>query len=144
MGSSRCSESSAERTAQPDGVAFIIRWDRLKLPSIPVKEQLGSVRNQVAAIVPYGVAGAATAQIQVNYRGSDVAAGTVPVALSSPGIFTINSGTGQAAASNLIVNTVNQFVDRHREQEECNRILLDAIAGCKVAPRYPAAMLEVD
>ena len=56
--------------------------------------------NQVSAIVPYEVTGAATAQIQVNYRGNNVAAGTVPVAPSIPGIFTVNSGTGQAAALN--------------------------------------------
>jgi len=56
--------------------------------------------NQVSAIVPYEVAGAASAQIQMNYRGSNVAAGTVPVAASNPGIFTFNSGIGQAAANN--------------------------------------------
>jgi uncharacterized protein (TIGR03437 family) len=56
--------------------------------------------NQVAVIVPYEVDGAATAQILVNYRGYNVAAGTVTVAASAPSIFTMSSGTGQAAAIN--------------------------------------------
>lgn len=56
--------------------------------------------GQVSATVPYETAGAATAQILVNYQGNNVAAGTVTVAPSAPGIFTVNSGTGQAAALN--------------------------------------------
>jgi uncharacterized protein (TIGR03437 family) len=56
--------------------------------------------GQVAAVVPYEIAGAATAQILVNYQGKYVAAGTVTVTPSAPGIFTVNSGTGQAAALN--------------------------------------------
>jgi uncharacterized protein (TIGR03437 family) len=56
--------------------------------------------GQVSAIVPYEVAGAATAQILVNYQGNNVAGGIVTVAPSAPGIFTVNSGTGQAAALN--------------------------------------------
>jgi uncharacterized protein (TIGR03437 family) len=56
--------------------------------------------GQVAAIVPYEIAGVATAQILVNYQGKYVAAGTAAVAPSAPGIFTVNSGIGQAAALN--------------------------------------------
>ena len=56
--------------------------------------------NQVSVVVPYEVAGAATAQVLVNYQGNNVAAGSVPVVPSAPGIFTMNAGTGQAAALN--------------------------------------------
>jgi uncharacterized protein (TIGR03437 family) len=57
--------------------------------------------NQVSAIVPYEITGSATAEILVNYQGQNVAAvGAVTVAPSAPGIFTVNSGTGQAAALN--------------------------------------------
>ena len=56
--------------------------------------------GQVSVIVPYEIAGAATAQVLVNYQGKYVAAGTVTVAPSAPGIFTVKSGTGQAAALN--------------------------------------------
>ena len=55
----------------------------------------------VAAIVPYEVAGLTAADVAVTYQGrtSDY---YVPVAATSPGIFTLNqSGSGQAAAINL-------------------------------------------
>jgi uncharacterized protein (TIGR03437 family) len=68
--------------------------------------------GQVAAIVPYEIAGAATAQVLVNYQGKYVAAGTVTVAPSAPGIFTVGSGIGQAAALNQdgSVNSVSNPV----------------------------------
>jgi len=56
--------------------------------------------NQVAAVVPYGTADSSTARILVNYRGDNVAASTVTIAPSAPGIFTTGPGTGQAAALN--------------------------------------------
>jgi uncharacterized protein (TIGR03437 family) len=56
--------------------------------------------GQIAAIVPYDVASAAAAQILVNYHGRNVATGAVTVAPSAPGIFTVGSGIGQAAALN--------------------------------------------
>ncbi len=63
--------------------------------------------TQVAAIVPYAVTGM-SAQVTVAYQGETSAAFTVQVALSAPGIFTLNeTGAGQAAAINLdgTVNT---------------------------------------
>ncbi len=42
----------------------------------------------VSVIVPYEIAGAATAQILVNYQGNNVVGGIVTVAPSAPGIFT--------------------------------------------------------
>ena len=63
--------------------------------------------NQVAAIVPYATAGT-TAQVTIAYQGQSSDGFTVPVAASSPGIFTFNqSGAGQAAAINAVNGTVN-------------------------------------
>jgi uncharacterized protein (TIGR03437 family) len=54
----------------------------------------------VAAIAPYALANATSADIAVTFQGN-VSAVTVPVAASAPGIFTANStGHGQAAAVN--------------------------------------------
>lgn len=63
--------------------------------------------TQVAAIVPYAITGA-SAQATVTYRGRISAALTVPVALSSPNLFTLNqTGAGEAAAINAVDHTVN-------------------------------------
>jgi uncharacterized protein (TIGR03437 family) len=51
----------------------------------------------VSVIVPNEIAGAAMAELLVNYQGNDVAAATVAVAPSAPGIFTIPA-TGQGNA----------------------------------------------
>jgi uncharacterized protein (TIGR03437 family) len=56
--------------------------------------------GQIAAIVRYEIGSAATAQILVNFHGKNVATGAVTVAPSAPGIFTVGSGIGQAAALN--------------------------------------------
>jgi len=65
--------------------------------------------TQVDAIVPYGVSGSgATANITVAYQGGVSAAFAVPVAASSPGLFSYNaSGAGQAAAVNVVDGTLN-------------------------------------
>jgi uncharacterized protein (TIGR03437 family) len=63
--------------------------------------------TQVAAVVPYTVT-ATAAQVTVTYEGRKSAAFTVPVAPSSPSLFTLNqSGAGQALAINAIDGTVN-------------------------------------
>ncbi len=63
--------------------------------------------TQVNAIVPYGTTGT-TANITVSYQGGVSSAFAVPVAPSSPGIFTYNStGAGQAAAINDVDGTLN-------------------------------------
>jgi len=57
--------------------------------------------GQVAAIVPYELAGATTANVTVSYQGQVSAPFPVTVTSSVPGIFTANaSGTGQAVALN--------------------------------------------
>ena len=56
---------------------------------------------QVNAIVPYELAGAASAMLTVSYLGNASALGTVAVLAAQPGVFTFNStGIGQAAAVN--------------------------------------------
>ncbi|HXK03136.1 MAG TPA: IPT/TIG domain-containing protein [Verrucomicrobiae bacterium] len=56
--------------------------------------------GQVNAIVPFGLAAQAT-QVQVQYQGQASDTFTVPVAASSPGIFSMDgSGAGQAIALN--------------------------------------------
>jgi uncharacterized protein (TIGR03437 family) len=63
--------------------------------------------TQVAAIVPYAIAGT-TAQVSVTYQGEVAAEVAIPVAPSAPSLFTSNqTGTGYAAAVNAADGTVN-------------------------------------
>src|SRR6202044_113872 len=49
----------------------------------------------VSAIVPYEISGMTSASVVVNYQGKPSVTSTVPVASTSPGIFTLNaSGIG--------------------------------------------------
>jgi uncharacterized protein (TIGR03437 family) len=57
--------------------------------------------TQISAMVPYGVAGESSTQIQVVYQGSTSVSFQKPIAPSAPGIFTADSsGQGQAAMAN--------------------------------------------
>ena len=57
--------------------------------------------TQVAAIVPYSMQNAGTAQISVTYNGATSVATPFPVGNTAPGIFTASTtGSGQAAAVN--------------------------------------------
>jgi uncharacterized protein (TIGR03437 family) len=57
--------------------------------------------SQVNAIIPYEVVNAGMATVQVNYQGQSVASVTLPVAISTAGIFTANSsGRGEASVIN--------------------------------------------
>jgi uncharacterized protein (TIGR03437 family) len=57
--------------------------------------------TQVAAIVPYSMAGRATTIIQVEYLGQRSNAVTVQIAATAPGVFTLNaSGSGPGAILN--------------------------------------------
>ncbi len=61
---------------------------------------LSTSYTQVSAIVPYTISGTST-QITVEYQDQTSPAFTVPVAASSPSIFSLNgSGAGQGAAVN--------------------------------------------
>ena len=55
--------------------------------------------KQLAAVVPYAVAGQPTTKVQIEYRGVRSSPLEVPVARSAPAIFTL-SAKGQAAALN--------------------------------------------
>jgi uncharacterized protein (TIGR03437 family) len=54
--------------------------------------------GQVSAIVPYGVSGNAT--VQVEYNGTRTNSVTLAVANAAPGIFTYSGGSGQAVVVN--------------------------------------------
>jgi uncharacterized protein (TIGR03118 family) len=57
--------------------------------------------SQTGVVVPYGVAGSATASVVVKTGGQTTAAFSIPVAPCVPGIFTLNSaGTGGAVVLN--------------------------------------------
>jgi hypothetical protein len=57
--------------------------------------------KQISAMVPYGITGTASTQIQVVYQGSTSDSFQKPIAPSAPGIFTADSsGQGQAAMTN--------------------------------------------
>jgi uncharacterized protein (TIGR03437 family) len=57
--------------------------------------------DQVSAIVPYGLAGKSSTQVQVTYNGIASAAVTMPVAPSHPAIFTLDAtGLGPGAILN--------------------------------------------
>ena len=60
-----------------------------------------ATKNQVAAVVPYEIAGRESTEVQVEYKGIQSVAVSVPVLAAVPGIITINSqGTGEAVALN--------------------------------------------
>ena len=57
--------------------------------------------DQVSVVVPYGIGGAASVDIQVEYNGVLSNKVTLPVALAAPGIFTQDSsGRGAGAIQN--------------------------------------------
>ena len=63
--------------------------------------------SQVAAVVPYAVAGT-SAQVSVAYQGQTSPGFSITVAPSTPDIFTTNeTGAGQIAAVNAVDGTVN-------------------------------------
>ncbi len=58
--------------------------------------------TQISAIIPYGIAGSATAQMTVTSASGVSLPVTVPVASSAPSFFSANAtGAGQIAAVNL-------------------------------------------
>jgi len=64
--------------------------------------------DQVNAVVPYGVAGHAATQLQVEYLGQVSAPINLPVTAMSPGLFTSDaSGSGQGAILNLTGAPIN-------------------------------------
>jgi len=69
---------------------------------------LYAANGQVNAVVPYAVAGEPTTQIQVEYLGVLSPPVSLPVAATSPAVFTLNStGTGAGAILNAADESVN-------------------------------------
>ncbi len=66
--------------------------------------------SEIMAQVPYEVAGQTSIDIEVVYQGQSSGMVTVPVAASSPGIFTVGAGTGAASAGNQD-GTMNSLAD---------------------------------
>ena len=62
--------------------------------------------NQVAAVVPFGISGS-LAQMYVQYQNLTSAPFNVSVASQIPAVFTLGSGTGQAAAINNRDGSIN-------------------------------------
>jgi trimeric autotransporter adhesin len=59
--------------------------------------------GQINAVVPYGLAGQKTAEVVVSHYGQNSAAFSVPVADTSPAIFTAGqNGSGQGAILNYV------------------------------------------
>ncbi len=57
--------------------------------------------DQVAAVIPYSVAGQKSLSLQVQYQGESTATMQVPIAATAPGLFSADrSGSGQGAILN--------------------------------------------
>ncbi len=66
--------------------------------------------SQINCQAPYELAGQSTVDVEIVYQGQSSGKVTVAVAPTAPGIFTVSSGTGVAAAINQD-GTVNSPVD---------------------------------
>ena len=81
-------------------VATLIGGTQVLVLGIPAPMIYAS-GTQVSAVVPYELAGFATANVQVKFLGQTSNAVPVNVATTAPGLFTLNSsGTGPAAILN--------------------------------------------
>ena len=65
-----------------------------------------SLKGQLSAVVPYGVAGKTSTQVQVSYQGAVSNTVTMPVRAAHPGIFSLDStGIGPGAILNQDTST---------------------------------------
>ena len=70
-----------------------------------------ALKNQVSAMVPFGLAGKTSTQVQIVYNGVKSDAVTVPVVAALPGLFSLDSsGGGQGAILNQD-GTLNSFAN---------------------------------
>lgn len=82
------------------GVAKELEQTRVLFDGIPAP-MIYTSAGQVSAVVPYGIAGRGTVNVQTEYRGVRSNAVSLPVLDAVPGLFTRDaSGTGAAAALN--------------------------------------------
>lgn len=83
-----------------DRVSTTLGGVRVLFDGIP-SPMVYALSTQVSAIVPYGIAGASSTEMTVDFNGTMSGPITLPVDTTVPGIFTVDaSGTGQAAALN--------------------------------------------
>jgi len=62
---------------------------------------LSASPTQINAVTPFELAGQSSAQVALNYRGTTVAQGAIPVTAAAPGVFSMDqTGTGQAVVIN--------------------------------------------
>jgi uncharacterized protein (TIGR03437 family) len=88
------SPTDADRPSRLAGVRIL--FNGVAAPLLYVYEQYA------VAIAPFGLAGAASAEITVEYNGVRSNAITVPVTNTRPGVFSLDStGGGQGAINNL-------------------------------------------
>ena len=65
-----------------------------------------TLKGQVSAVVPYGVAGKTSTQVQVSYQGAVSNTVTMPVRAATPAIFSLDSsGVGPGAILNQDTST---------------------------------------
>ena len=62
---------------------------------------LSAQAGQLTVVVPYGVSGNPSTQLQISYQGQSSSAIAIPVAVAAPGIFSVDaSGSGQGIIFN--------------------------------------------
>jgi len=106
-----------------------VMFNGMPAPLLYVSDQ------QSSAIVPYEVAGQASVDVQVEYKGTRSDAITVPVLPSRPGIFSVDgSGWGQA----LIRNQDGSLNSPSNPAERGSVITLFATGGGEAAPGVQA------
>jgi uncharacterized protein (TIGR03437 family) len=110
LGSGMGPSDGASMQLESGKVATKLAGTRVLFDGVPAP-LLYVAGDQINTVVPYGVAGRVSTQLQVEYLGALSKAVTVPVAAASPGIFTRDaSGAGQGAILNQdfsVNSTVN-------------------------------------
>jgi endo-1,4-beta-xylanase len=87
--------------------------------------------GQVSAIVPFAVAGSTTTQLQYEYQGIVSNTVSVPVKLTVPGLFTLDS-SGKGAGA--ILDTSYHVVSRDNPARKGDYLLLFATGGGATTP----------
>ncbi len=91
---------TAQVTADGTAITTLLSDTSVLFDGVPAP-MLYTGDGQLSCIVPYSVSGKSATTLQVQYKGLLSASVTLPVAASSPGIFTLNQkGTGQGALLN--------------------------------------------
>jgi trimeric autotransporter adhesin len=131
--------SGAATTATSGTVATQLAGTRVLFDGIP-SPLLYTGSDQVNAVVPHSVAGRTTTRLQIEYLGLTSNDLSVPVAASSPGIFTLNgSGTGQAA----ILNQDNSVNSAANPAQPGSILVIYATGAGQMNPAVPDGAIPV-